>query len=323
MVLPLIPLALIGTGVGTGVAGVLNGFWGAAKLKEAGSIAEAASADYGKCLAVTGWTVNATNGRIRRYGRQQGHARRHVVIRMAEFIRRNQRQVLQSTAQLLAGIDVDITQVPEFAGVLTADVRWLSGAAGAAATGAATAVGVPALVGAVGSASTGAAISGLSGAAAQSATMAWLGGGALASGGGGVALGATALNFVTVGPTLLVAGLVVNGQGERTLTQAREYEAQVAVAVEQQAAFRNRLEEVQARVRELSATLRELVRRAQAALHELEQVPFDSVEHAALFRRALQLAVAVRDFCTVPILDDNGALNSDTEKLVIKYRECK
>lgn len=323
MVLPLIPLALIGTGVGTGVAGVLNGFWGAAKLKEAGSIAEAAKGEYDECLVLTGWTVNATNGRIRRYGRQQGHARRHVVIRMAEFIRRNQRQVSQSAAQLLAGLDADVTRVPEFAGILTADVRWLSGAAGAVATGAATAVGVPALVSAVGTASTGATISGLSGAAAQSATMAWLGGGSLAAGGGGVALGATALNFVSIGPALLVTGLVVNGQGEKTMTQAREYAAQVAVAIEQQAAFRNRLEEVQVRVRELSVSLRELVRRAQAALHELEQVSFDPVEHAALFRRALRLTVAVRDFCAVPILDDDGALNTDTEKLVITYRESE
>jgi hypothetical protein len=31
--------------------------------------------------------------------------------------------------------------------------------------------------------------------------------------------------------------------------------------------------------------------------------------------------VAVRDFCLVPILDDDGALNTDTEKLVITYRE--
>ncbi len=74
-------------------------------------------------------------------------------------------------------------------------------------------MGVPALVGVVGTASTDATISGLSGAAAQSATMAWLGGGALATGGGGVALGATALDFVTIGPTLLITGLVCHEDG--------------------------------------------------------------------------------------------------------------
>ncbi len=93
MVLPLIPLALISTGVGTGMAGALNGVAGAMKLRGARSIAEAAKGEYHGCLALTGRTINATDGRIRRYGGQQGHARRHVVIRKAEVIRRNQRQV--------------------------------------------------------------------------------------------------------------------------------------------------------------------------------------------------------------------------------------
>ena len=73
-----------------------------------------------------------------------------------------------------------------------------------------------------GSASTGTAIVGLSGAAAQNATMAWLGGGGIAAG-GGMALSAVALNFVTIGPTMLVGGLVFNGKGDEKLTKAREY----------------------------------------------------------------------------------------------------
>jgi hypothetical protein len=153
--------------------------------------------------------------------------------------------------------------------------------------------------------------------------MAWLGGGSLAAGGGGVALGATALNVVTVGPALLVAGLVFNGKGEKAVTQAREYEARVAVAVEEQAAFRNRLGTVNDRVRELSVTLRGLVSRAQASLHDVEQVPFDPAVHVEMFDRTMRLAMAVREFCLVPVLGDGGALNSDTEKLIIKYREME
>ena len=49
--------------------------------------------------------------------------------------------------------------------------------------------GTLALVGLFGHAGTGTAISGLSGAAANSAALAWLGGGSLATGGGGMALG--------------------------------------------------------------------------------------------------------------------------------------
>ena len=48
-------------------------------------------------------------------------------------------------------------------------------------------------VSAFATASTGSAIAGLSGAAATNATLAWLGGGAIAAGGGGMAAGAVVL----------------------------------------------------------------------------------------------------------------------------------
>ena len=64
---------------------------------------------------------------------------------------------------------------------------------GATAAGAVAAAGTTATVAAIGSASTGTAIASLSGAAATKATLAWLGGGALAAGGGGVAMGVAVL----------------------------------------------------------------------------------------------------------------------------------
>lgn len=64
---------------------------------------------------------------------------------------------------------------------------------GGATAGAVTAAGTTAAVAAFGSASTGTAIASLSGAAATKATLAWLGGGALVAGGGGVAMGVIVL----------------------------------------------------------------------------------------------------------------------------------
>lgn len=58
----------------------------------------------------------------------------------------------------------------------------------------------------IGVASTGAAISGLSGAAARNATLAWLGGGSLAAGGGGMALGSTVLTGLNVGVGIFAVG---------------------------------------------------------------------------------------------------------------------
>lgn len=60
----------------------------------------------------------------------------------------------------------------------------------------------------LGTASTGAAISGLSGAAATSAKLAWFGGGALAVGGGGMTLGAAVLGGIPIIPIVVAFGIM-------------------------------------------------------------------------------------------------------------------
>ena len=65
--------------------------------------------------------------------------------------------------------------------------------------GIATTAGAWAAVSGLGVASTGTAISGLSGAAATHATLAWFGGGSLVTGGGGMALGSCVIGRVSYG----------------------------------------------------------------------------------------------------------------------------
>ena len=84
----------------------------------------------------------------------------------------------------------------------------LSGAGLGAAGGIAASGATTAAVMAFGTASTGAAISGLSGVAATNATLAFLGGGSLAAGGGGIALGTTLLGASMLGVGLLVGGAI-------------------------------------------------------------------------------------------------------------------
>jgi hypothetical protein len=68
--------------------------------------------------------------------------------------------------------------------------------------GVAASTGAWILVAHLGTASTGAAIAGLSGAAAHSAILAWFGGGALAAGGGGMALGAFTIGGLVALPLI-------------------------------------------------------------------------------------------------------------------------
>lgn len=72
---------------------------------------------------------------------------------------------------------------------------------------------------ALGTASTGTAIGGLSGVAATNATLAWLGGGSLAAGGGGMALGSMVLGGIIAGPALLIAGGIFGAKSKNKIEQ--------------------------------------------------------------------------------------------------------
>lgn len=80
--------------------------------------------------------------------------------------------------------------------------KLLKNGLGAAAAGTLSAGTIYTAVGALGAASTGAGIAGLSGVAASNATLAWLGGGALAAGGGGIALGTIVLGGLVIIPAV-------------------------------------------------------------------------------------------------------------------------
>ena len=101
-------------------------------------------------------------------------------------------------------------------------VGGLSGAALGTAGGFAASGATTAAVMALGTASTGTAISALSGAAATNATLAALGGGSLAAGGGGIALGTTILGAATLGVGLLVGGVIFSCTGSKISSKADE-----------------------------------------------------------------------------------------------------
>jgi len=136
-----------------------------------------------------------------------------------------------------------------------------------------------------------------------------------------MALGATALNFVTIGPSLLVGGVLLNGKGEKALTSVNAYKAEVAVAMANHRKFETVVKAVDRRVAELRDILLTLVERADRAFAELDALEFDPVRDAEAFQLALTLAVATKDVINTPVLNEEGALNGDTERIVITYKE--
>ncbi|ORI19655.1 hypothetical protein [Rhodococcus sp. 1168] len=320
MVLPLIPVVIIAVGALTGSGGLALGGKGALDIKNATDRMTRDRRRYDLRFAHCERKIADTNELLVGWGREQEKAIETVVIPFADFLRKNAKQVRESEKLLADGLDVSSEPVVGLDGLRTHPWEWVGGVAAAAALGGGANVAAIAAVTSFGAASTGAAISGLSGAAAQSATMAWLGGGALSAGGGGVALGATALNFVTLGPALLVGGLVVGGQGKKAKTQALKKQAEIDIAIAELEATSVLLAAILDRVAELRSILQRLTADAMTALDTLESEPFLPREHARRFQSTFMLVKAVCEVAAAPVLDADGDLSTESTTLTVKYR---
>ena len=158
MVLPLIPAALIATGVITGGTGLVAGGNGARKLRRAKKTIEEAAAAHEAERQRSEGAAQVTNSRLRQYGAYQQEALTATVVRMSEFIIRNQRQVNESVKLLLDGIEVEVSACGR-PGRLTADPIAIVGTLATAGTaGAGIAATATAAVTTFGVASTGTAI---------------------------------------------------------------------------------------------------------------------------------------------------------------------
>jgi hypothetical protein len=171
-------------------------------------------------------------------------------------------------------------------------------------------------------ASTGAAISGLSGAAAQSATLAWLGGGAVAAGGGGVAVGSAVLAGVAIAPAVLVGGFVMAHEGEKSLTRAKKYAAKVKRACAEIDAAIDVAEAAQARIEELELVVVALDARTTEAVRRVTRLgarfDVENDEHVRRFAVAIQLAKALVDVARARVLDPHNELEPRTGRRIAK-----
>lgn len=111
----------------------------------------------------------------------------------------------------------DISNLSGVGSMIGATMKGLAGGIGGA-------IGAVGLATSIGTAGTGAAISGLSGAAATNATLAWLGGGTIASGGFGIAGGMAVLGGIAALP--VIAGL---GYGYNKLCKEKIKELSVGI----------------------------------------------------------------------------------------------
>lgn len=315
MVAPLVfPLAV---GIAAGAAAAAKGV---ADIVQADRMAKAAQANHTRAAAKVEASQARTHEVAKDYGRDQLSARAETIGRFAAWLEKHEHLVEQLDRKVVAGVSVAVPSLP----TLKFDVEQARtglvggfGALGAAASAQGVAIwGVSTFA----AASTGTAISGLTGAAATNATLAWLGGGALAAGGGGMAAGAVVLNLIMVAPAALISGLAVGVVGAKQKTKAREFVARVEVSIEHMETAKKLLENVDVRIGELKAVLSRLVTRTEDAIDVLESLHFDPDVHGTEFVRALQLVTAVGEVIETPVLDPKtGELTEVSIKVVEKY----
>lgn len=129
------------------------------------------------------------------------------------------------------------------------------------------------------------------------------------------------LGGITVGPAVLIGGFVLAGEGEKALTKAREYEAQVNTAISKIEAAKDFTQQVKRRITELSNLVESLNDNAVLGLNELETLPsFDKNRDASKFQQVGLLVKALAEIMKTPVLDSVGNLNPATATIKAKYR---
>lgn len=318
----MIPLILGAAALATGALGIGAGASGLDDMNEAKKIGKNAQRDYEDAVKYLNAQREKTNQYAQEYGEFQMDVVVHTIGRFINFIEKNIGKANNAQKEFLEGFDgISVEQIKEYKTATIEAEEFFKGGIKAVGGGAAGYGGAMSLATSVGVASTGTAISGLSGAAATNATLAWLGGGSLAAGGGGMALGSLILGGITIGPALMIGGFVFAGEGEKALTKARKYEAEVNKATAEIDGVSDFLQQVKQRIYELGYLLKSLNERANDELDELESLPyFDKNRDAGQFQQVALLIKAISEIMKTPVLDSKGQLNPATATITAKYR---
>ena len=202
---------------------------------------------------------------------------------------------------------------------------------GAAALGSGALAGMAAYgsVGLLGAASTGTAISGLSGVAATNATLAWLGGGSLATGGLGIAGGTAVLGGIVAAPVLLVGGLMLASRAEEAKENALSNRARARAAAEAMETAQSATRAIGRKAAEVDRTLRRLDEDFLAPdLESLRDLVEEETDYRRYSRanqervcRVASVAVTAKNLLEAPLLDKDGAITREIRQTLRRTKK--
>ena len=165
-------------------------------------------------------------------------------------------------------------------------------------------------------ASTGAAISGLSGVAATNATLAWFGGGSLATGGLGMAGGTAVLGGIVAGPILLAAGMIAASKAEKARADAYSNLKGAEVEVENLNAATLIADNMKAFAKSLTKALIALESNLAGILTKLASIVASSTNFRTYSQHeqiqvymSFLIAVSMKDLINLSIMTKDGSYN--------------
>lgn len=322
MVMRPVPVMLAATAAVTGVSGAAGAVYGSVRRYRAeGQVRElwAAYSDrHNAHLA----EHERTNEQLRVFGRKHEQVHDSVVLRMRDILVRNNMQVRVSELLVLDGVEFSTTLQVMAQPKLDLDIEgWAQGLLQSAQAGRTVWSFLQDGMNRIEVAGTGAAASELHGAARTAAREAYLGGGTIASGGGGRALGDLLSKAAVVGVAVGVGGAAVYKQGEKAMLEAEKHRTAFGLVIENLDVVDRLFQGVREQAQEKDRTLTWLAERASKAIDGLDDGPLDLVIHGDRLDMAWSLVKAVQKVAVAPVAGKDSCLDSDIGRMIFKYRK--
>jgi hypothetical protein len=309
-----------------------SGIKGYREIKNAKEVKNKAEEQIQVATAITEKKKEELNHSVEKYAEIKLRAVNNTICVFVEYLKRIGQRNKGKEYEALKSIDVKKEDIADMEDLGIRSANLAKGAAGSSLIGAIALLGTKAAVlqgvVAFASASTGTAISGLTGAAATNATLAFLGGGSVASGGGGMAAGAMVLGGITAGAFLavgaLTGGILLSAHGSRALTMATQYAAKVEKGIATLEILWATMDGISERVNELQGLTIGLENRAIEQLQKLAVfVPnFDTKDsqHQKAFQETALLMKSMSELANTPILDEKGCVTEDSSIVAGKIK---